>query len=227
MSTSSSSRSSRRNRKIAAVAAGLLVVGVGATYTLASWNDSEWVWGGADGDPGIGTSEFNVQQDATSPYAAPGAFGDFESNPGDELTFSAGAVALTPGDSTYAPVALRTATDSISGDVVLQGAVPAAGVTVADTGNLLWDAIRVDVYTSTGASPAGACDATGIAATGWLQIVADATLGTVANDTQSLDANAGSTQHYCFVLNLPDTPANQALQGKSIAPAWEFAATSN
>ena len=93
---------STRRRKIAAIAAGALVVGVGATYTLATWNDSEWVWGGANNTPGVGTGEFEVQQNATSPFSDTGAdWADRETNPGGGLTFSAGALSLSPGDTIY------------------------------------------------------------------------------------------------------------------------------
>lgn len=232
-------QSTRRNRKIAAIAAGLLVIGVGATYTLATWNDSEWVWGGADGDPGVGTNSFNVQQDAASPFTAPGVFADFEANPGDELTFSAGALSLTPGDTIYAPVALRTASSSVAGTVELQGAVAANApgtstpVIVTDPDGDLWRNIQVSVYTTAGATPPSTCDAN-FAAAGWTQIVNGAPLGTVANAEQTLAAAAGSTQHYCFALTLntalaPGSTATDIndLQGRTIAPAWQFAAESN
>ena len=221
-------KQSRRTRKIAAIAAGLLVVGVGATYTLASWSDSEWVWGGGSGanDPGVGTSTFEVQQDTTSPYADPGTFADFESNPGKKLTFSTGALALTPGDTIYAPVALRTRADSIAGTVTLQGAVPATGVSVADAGGNLWSALRVTVYTASGTTPPSNC-AAGMDLTGWgTAIISDATLSTAATVTQGLTAAAGSTQHYCFQVTLPAGSAD-TLQGRTVAPAWEFRSVSN
>src|SRR5690625_4612043 len=127
---------SRRNRKIGALTAGAAIVAVGATYTLASWNDSEWVWAGLDESPGIGTSSFNVQQN-TTPGAA-GEFQDFETNPGGGLQFSAGALSLGPGHTVYAPVALRTAADSTAGSVTLRGAVRASGIAADDEGDLLW-----------------------------------------------------------------------------------------
>ncbi|SJN12320.1 hypothetical protein FM113_14575 [Leucobacter sp. 7(1)] len=218
-------RPSGRTRKIAAIAAGALVVGLGATYTLASWNDSEWVWGGADGDPNVGTSKFNVQQNTSVPYVGT-SWGDFDVNPGDELTFTAGALTLSPSDTIYAPVALRTGTDSVAGDVELQGAVAAAGITVSDAGDELWNAIRATVYTSAGATPPAACTAAGVGDATWTAIVTNAPLSTVASGEQTLSAEAGSTQHYCFALTLP-AGSPDTLQGRTIAPAWEFAATSN
>lgn len=217
-------RSPRNTRKFAAIGAGILVVGLGATYTLASWNDSEWVWGGADGDPNVGTSEFNVQQNTTSPFVGT-AWADFETNPGDELTFTAGSLTLSPSDTIYAPVALRTAAGSVAANVELQGAVAATGITVDDADNDLWGAIRATVYTATGAAPPAACTAAGVGNAGWTAVVTNAPLGTVASGEQELSADAGSTQHYCFALTLP-AGSPDSLQGRTIAPAWEFAATS-
>lgn len=214
-----------KTRKLAAIGVGALVIGVGATYTLASWNDSEWVNGGLNGAVGMGTSEFEVQQNAAAPYAdALANWGDHETNPGNKLTFTAGALALTPGDTVFAPVALRTTEPSVAGTVALQGAVPATDVTVDDAEGELWSAVRVSVHTATGDTPPTACT-TGFVATGWTQIVADAPLATAASTTQALVEKAGSTQHYCFALTLP-TGAPDTLQGRTIAPAWEFASTS-
>lgn len=219
-------RKSRKNRKIAAISAGALVVGLGAAYTLASWNDSEWVWGGADGAPGVGTSTFEVNQNTSSPFSN-AAWVDQETNPGGELTFTPGALALTPGDTVYAPVSLRTEADSIAGNVTLQGAVAATGITVEDDGQSLWNAIDVSVYTQGGDadSTPPACTAAGVGGTDWTQVLDGVTLGTAASGSQSLDAEAGSTQHYCFALTLPSGSSDD-LQGHTIAPAWEFRSVS-
>lgn len=218
---------SRKNRKIAAIAAGVLVVGVGATYTLASWNDSEWVWGGVDGGPALGTSSFEVQQNTTSPYTdTTGGWSDQEQNPGGALIFSPGALDLTPGDTVYAPVALRTTADSLAADAVLQGAVPAAGSPAPQNDQDLFDAVRVSVYTSEGAAPATACTP-GFDATGWTPVLNQQPLTALATDSQSLAAAGGSTQHYCFAITLPsETPNVDLLQGKAISPAWEFRSVS-
>lgn len=228
------SMKSRRNRKIAAIAAGILVVGVGATYTLATWNDSEWVWGGANSDPGVGTSSFNVQQDTTLVFANSG-WADEESNPGGSLTFQLAPTALTPGDSIYAPVALRTDSGSDQGVVTLQAAEEASGVTATDgIGDPLWDALEAKVYTLNASSspftPTAKCNAEGIAGDGWAPVDGILDLNTPADATtgqQSLAANSGDVQHYCFVLTLPADADAKTLQGRTIAPAWEFAAVSN
>ena len=216
-----------KTRKIAAISAGALVIGLGAVYTLASWNDSEWVWGGAEGGPGIGTSTFNIQQN-TNPDLVENQWVDEESNPGGEMTFTPGALALTPGDVTYAPVSIRADETSVAGEVQLQGAVAADGVDTQDAEDLLWNAIQVDVWVSEGDGvSAPTCDADFAGAAGATQIVTAAGLDAVASAKQRLEAEAGNVQNYCFAITLPDDPGNQALQGRTIAPAWEFAAQSD
>ncbi len=230
------SRKTRNTRKIAAIAAGALVVGIGATYTLASWNDSEWVWGGAGGVPGVGTSTFEVRQNTTSPFSdVEPSWANRETNSGGGLTFTAGAITLSPGDTIYAPVALRTTSDSAAATVTLNQAVPATAVTVVDNSQDLWKSIRVTVYTEKRTTPAGpthTCTAANAASWG-TPLISDVTLDTAASTTQTLDAQAGSTQHYCFALRLPATlqagltaTSLDALQGRTIAPAWEFRSVS-
>lgn len=221
---------SRRNRKIAALAAGVLVVGVGATYTLASWTDAEWVWGGTangSGDPAVGTSSFEVQQNTTNAYdGATANWADRETNPGGALLFTPNAIALSPDEVAYAPVALRTKTVSLGATVELQGAVAAAGTPAPQNDADLFAAVRATVYTAAGAAPPSACDASFTAA-GWTAILTDQPLATVATAPQTLAANAGSVQYYCFALSLPSaTPNVDDLQGKKISPAWKFEATS-
>lgn len=230
---------SRKTRKIAAIAAGVLVVGVGATYTLATWNDSEWVWGGASGAPAIGTDVFEVNQNTTSPFDN-GVVNwvNEEENPGGELTFTTGALSLSPGDTVYAPVALRTEIDSVGAQtVILQQAVAADSVVVNDADGDLWKSIQVSVYTERvddpTTNPSNTCNASNIG--DWGTAIAGVTnLDTIATDTQSLAAEAKSTQHYCFELHFPSTLQTgltatdiDELQGRTIAPAWEFKSVSN
>ncbi|HZK06061.1 MAG TPA: SipW-dependent-type signal peptide-containing protein [Actinomycetaceae bacterium] len=236
-------RSSQKTRKIAAIAAGALVIGVGATYTLASWNDSEWVWGGAGNTPGVGTDSFEVLQNTTSVFDDDTAnWANRETNPGGGLTFTASAISLSPGDTIYAPVALRTDADSAAATVTLQQAVtasitPAYDQAVSDPDGDLWKSIEVSVYTESvtdpTVSPTHTCDAANIS--NWGPAIAGiTTLDTVATATQTLLADGGSTQHYCFELHFPSTlkagltaDSIDDLQGRTIAPAWEFKAESN
>jgi predicted ribosomally synthesized peptide with SipW-like signal peptide len=213
-------------RKIMAVAAGAVVLGVGVTATLAAWTDTEWVFGGdGTGGPGIGTSSFAVQESTVAPYTT---FTSERDNPGGEAVFAPDALNLSPGDSTYALVALRTAPTSVAGDLTLQPAVAAAGIVTNDPGDLLMDALTVRVATS---DTLGACDASafGLGA----DIIADGPLTTTGGSSaQTVDAAAGSVQYYCFEVTLPAgfTPAPGTTaddyMGRTVAPAWEFTAES-
>lgn len=219
-------------RRVFAVAAGGAALGVGVATTLAAWTDTEWVFGGdGAGGPGVGTSTFAIEQNTAAPGYDPAAWTDEPDNPGGQMVFTAAGLLgteLTPGDSVYAGVALRTKTASIAGDVELQPAVPAAGITTADSGDLLFDALDVRVATS---STSFTCDAT--AFTGGATIIADGPLASTGGSvTQSLAEASGSVQYYCFEVTLPD-PIPLAVgfdpedyMGRTIAPAWEFVATS-
>lgn len=224
---------STRDKALAIAAAGV-VLAVGTTVTVAAWNDEEWVFGGnAAGDaPGIGTSVFEVQQDTTNPYVQPGTWADFETNPGDVLLFTpVDALSLTPGETIYAPVALSTTPASLGGTLVLQDAVPAAGITVNDTGDLLWDALvlRVSAIETTPTGEPPACSAAGFASYTSVILANDALTpgldaGTPA-EGPTLTAARGNVVHYCFEITLP-TGASSDLMGRTVAPAWQFIATS-
>jgi predicted ribosomally synthesized peptide with SipW-like signal peptide len=222
----------RNKRKVLAITAGFAAIGLGGAATLAAWTDSEWVFGGnGTGGPGVGTSSFSVQQNTVAPFAA-GTWTDEPDNPGGEIVFGPDGLALTPGDSIYAAVALRTAPDSDAGVVELQGAVAAAGITTADPGDLLFDALDVRVVTD---DALFTCDATAFTgAPGAPALIADGALdGTGGTATQALAADTGSTQYYCFEITLPAgfTPAAgttvEDYMGRTVAPAWEFAAISS
>ena len=218
---------STKRAKILALAAAGLVLGVGGTVTLAAWVDNEWVYGGTGGDePGVGTSEFVVEQNRSTPYINDlGSWQEHPANPGGSLVFTGAApLALTPGDSTYSRVSLRTTVDSIGGNVQLEGAVAAAGITVDDPGGLLWDAIevRVGVVELDDAVAAPTCNSAFIDGATWTDSGA---LGDPFGVDIPIDGGGSSYLHWCFELTLPDD-ADSELQGRTIAPAWEFVSTS-
>jgi len=142
-------------------------------------------------------------------------------------------LSLTPGDSVYAPVALRTVANSVAGDLTLESAVPAAGVVVVDAGVAggdLWNALTVRVWVS---ETRFTCDASTVASASIVQIASGA-LGTSGGTAaQTLSAASANTQYYCFSVTLPEPiDANAAreiagLQGRTVAPAWEFSAVSS
>lgn len=212
-----------------AIASVGLVVGIGAVATLAAWNDNEWLVGSTSGDDaGIGSSQFNVQQNRAQSPTAASAWDDHQSEPtAGGLMFSLGALSLTPGGSTYAPVALKTTTNSIAGSLTLQAPVPSTTITVTDPDAAIWGAMQYSVKVSE--TPTD-CTATTWADFG-TAIASDTDFdGTLAAPSQALDATGGNIQYYCFKVTLPAAPAGVAdlstLQGLTAAPAWRFAATS-
>lgn len=220
MSESTTVRSRLTRGRVFALLSGGLVLGLGATATLATWSDNEWVFGGVDGaTPGIGTSTFEVEQSRT---LANTAWDQFEVANGGLLTLDSKALALTPGDSTYTHVSLRSTAASVAGRINLLAATTAGTPQpVSDTG--LWAALRLRVVVTTGASPtcsstsfsSGAVYAVGSFAAPALMTATPATLDS------SLTAAAGNQQNYCFEITLPAGSAD-TLQGKKVTPAWQF-----
>jgi hypothetical protein len=229
MSAPTDASSSRRRKFFALVAGGALIV-TGVGYTLAAWTDTEWVFGGAaNGTPALGTSRFAIEQNVNAPFAS-ASFVTNETNPGQALGFEMDGLALSPGDAVYADVALRTTSVSAAGDLTLQPAVPSATSTAVDAQDALWNALQLRVATST--SSAAVCDDAAFDAPG--SVVVDGPLAsTGATVAQTLAARSGSVQVYCFEVSLPTSPTLpedlplDGLQGRTVAPAWQFIAESD
>lgn len=129
-------------RKVYAVLAGGLVLGVGAAFTLAAWNDSEF----ATSDFAAGTFVFQGSTDGTIWADHP-----TEDNPAS-LTFSTGFDNLAPDDVVYAPYALQL-TAASSGPAGLTAAAPT--VTGDLAGQLTFDSVATTAF---------GCDETAFAA---------------------------------------------------------------
>ncbi|MFT4188663.1 MAG: hypothetical protein QM621_08775 [Aeromicrobium sp.] len=224
----------RRRRKVMAVASAGLALGLAAVLSLAAWNDSEWVFGGlgpgGGGDEGVGTSEFEVQQNAWEGATAPttaSSFTDHETNPGNALLFDVDPTGLTPGTTIYAPVALTTTAESVAGTLTLTTpAVAANGKTADDPDGLLWDNLIYSVRVTDDAATAANCQ-TDFASAGTAIVTDSAFSDSVTTGTQSLSAARGNVQYYCFAITLPDNATTQTLQGLKVFPAWRFHATSS
>lgn len=221
MSSHSQSRSRITRGKVFALLSGGIIIGLGATATLASWNDSEWVFGGVDSTTsGVTLSSFEVQQNRGS------GWGDFETSPGGALTIVAPATGLTPGDSAYTQVSLRTTSASVGGNLTLQAATTAPTPTYAASDTDVWAAVRLRVVVTTGTP--GTCDVNAFTA-GATYVVGSfasgAAIGTAGGLSRSLTAASGNQQNYCFQVLLP-TGSADSLQGKGISPVWEFRAVS-
>lgn len=122
-------------RKVLAVLAGGLVLGVGAAVTLAAWNDSQF----AGTEFGAGDFVFQGSTNGT----------DYTDNPtaGDAaaLTFETGAENLAPGDVVFEPYALSI--EGSSYDATLESVAPtdSAGTLLAD-GQIVIDAVATDTF---------------------------------------------------------------------------------
>jgi predicted ribosomally synthesized peptide with SipW-like signal peptide len=214
-------RSKTTRGKVFALLSGGLILGLGATATLASWNDEEWVNGGVNGTTsGVGTSTFNVQQNRGS------GWGDFATPPGGTLTFTAPTSGLTPGDAAYTQVSLRTTLASVAGNLDLLGGATAPTPAFRATDAALWNALQLRVVVTTGA--AGTCDLNSFTA-GATYVVgsfaAGATMASAGSVTRGLSAAGANQQNYCFQLLLP-TGSSSTLMGLGVSPMWEFSATS-
>ncbi|MGN8026426.1 SipW-dependent-type signal peptide-containing protein [Microbacterium sp. 22242] len=207
--TITASPSTRTRRKILAVLAGGLVLGVGAAITLAAWNDSEFATGT------FTAGSFNLQgsTDGTT-------YGEHTTAPGAALTFSANFGNLTPGDSVYASYWLQLDKTTTS-PATITPALDASSGTGTNAA-----AISYKVYTVPSAT---ACDAN-VSTAGTL-ILSGANLSTATGATTFALAKgtppttAGAAQKLCFVA----TAGSQAVlqQGGAGTAVWKFTATSN
>lgn len=141
MDTSSAAKGLRR-RRIYAVLAGGLVLGVGTAVTLAAWNESEF----AKSTFTAGSFVFQGSTDGT-------AFADHASEAGAaDLTFLVNPTNLSPGDTVYAPYAVKL-TGSSAADLTQTVAIASGGTLVA--ADLAFDAVATTAF---------GCDATAFAA---------------------------------------------------------------
>lgn len=196
-----------RSRRVRAILACGLVLGVGASTTLAAWNDSEF--GGATFTAG----RFDVQgstdgstfsQHATSTAAATLPF-----------SVSSVAAAMTPGDKVYALFSVKTANPSMAGTVQL---------TANATNNTgLGAYLTYSVHTISQTTCNAANFATGTALTG---LAAGSALTVGSTATQALSANGANQVNYCFEVTLPAGTASAA-QGTTLNAVWEFTASSS
>lgn len=209
MTTSSPfSRSARRrsaqrrlwSRRVRALLASGLVLGVGATITLAAWNDSEYTTGS------VTAGQFNLEGSVDG-----NEYRSSEPDSAHTLSFSPDA-ALYPGATDYASFSVRAAEGSIGGTVQV----------LADEGN----EEGLGAYLTYGIREVDgtACDFDAFEA-GEVVVDRGSDLTTGADNVQDLAANQEEAITYCLELTLPEDADNDA-QGQSATPSWEFFGTS-
>src|SRR5438046_769321 len=105
-----------KSGKVRALLAGGLVLGVGAAVVLAAWNDSEF----ATGTFTAGTFDLQGSTDGT-------AYADHAASPGAALPFTLNPAHPAPGDTVYAPFAVRLAANTSTGSTVTVNTASATG----------------------------------------------------------------------------------------------------
>lgn len=219
--TPEAQRKQDRARKRKAILAGGVVLGLGAAVTLAAWSDDVFADGvfTTGGTFLIEGSESAIGDTQTFSQAQ-------EVDEAIRLTFTTGtdAAALTPGDTLYAPFAIRlTASSTLDGQI--------EQLTAAAEGPMA-GALEYSITTN-----AATCDAAGASATiptnGAAWVTAESVAGgsvTPAPTGVDLTANAagtpGDTVQLCVAVNFPDTPEAKNAVGAdptaNTSVTWDF-----
>lgn len=199
-----------KQRRVLAILAGGLVLGVGAAVTLAAWNDSEFAGGT------FTAGAFNLEGSTTGATAG---YADHNTDDGDTaagLAFQLpdSASAMAPGDVVYAPFWVRL-DSTTANDATL---IPAS-VTAGTGGNEANTSYAVRAI-----APTATCDATAsgtLIATG--SSLDDLTGATEVSLTKGTTAGtAGEPVQLCFAI----TAGADIVQGASATAVWQFTATS-
>jgi predicted ribosomally synthesized peptide with SipW-like signal peptide len=197
-----SKRSTRR--KVAAVLAGGLVLGVGTMATLASWNDSEFA------SATFTAGKFNLEgavdasQATFSEHATSGAAGG--------LTFTAPVGNLTPNDVVAAPYAVRLAANTTNNATLN---LVAAANTSGTVTNLTYELIK-----TIGAGCTTASTGTVIVAAG--TAVTSVSTTPITLNMGSPTTLAGAPAYLCFKV----TAGANLAQSQTGAVTWQFQAVS-
>ncbi len=217
----SARRTATRNRIFAVVAAGAVVAGGVTVGSLAAWTDIEYVVGGVDADAGVTSSVFEVEQFTASDIA----FDHYETEVGANVVdFGALAATLTPGDTVYGYVRLRTVIDSLGGTLTLAADTTVVADELSDA--LTYSAVLVSDYSDCNATDVGpSTTATLVPAGTALDEVDDpaATFSLAASNGVA----PGDEQAVCFVIDFDASYADDdELQGQTVSPVWHFDAVS-
>jgi predicted ribosomally synthesized peptide with SipW-like signal peptide len=218
--------------RVRAVLAGALVLGVGATMTLATWTDSENATSSL-----FTASAFDLQSSASTATTQPLPTLEWASHPtapGITITFT--GAQMSPSVSKYSTLNFRTTPlSTVAGTLTLYsnsrvqgtGTNPIAGNFADLSAQLEYRIIRA--ATNTAVCNAGAFSDPGaayIAGTQAGAYVPAATVPTPALNPQTVAAAGATPLRYCFDVRLTAaTPTTyQAATG---GLTWEFRATSD
>ena len=204
----------RRPRRLRALLAGGLVLGVGFSVTLAAWTDTEKATGT------FGASIFGVQSSTNG-----STWADHPTTPA-ALVFTAGS--YSPGVARHAALQLRTIPGSVAGTAGLS----AAEVTPNDSpvGTTLQSALRLRVVQYSGTA---ACSADRFTTSPSFVVGNSSTYAALtAPGTASVSlaaapnaANPGAVTTLCFEVSMP-TGTDNSFQGKTVTATWTVNASS-
>jgi len=199
----------RRRRTFArarALLVGALVLGVGASATVAAWTDDEF----ASSQITAGTFSI-VSRTASAPTFAP------HDSAATAVSLPLDATNLYPGQSRAAWIQITTA-GTVPGTVQLSGVT--APVNDA-RGTALANALSVRIIASTAA--AGTTPTCTTSTTGGVTYTGIGNVPSLV--AQTLQANGGNVANYCVIVSVP-TGAPTGAQGGIVTPTWTFTATS-
>lgn len=202
-------KNQNRRKKVRAVMASGLVLGVGAAVTLAAWSDT--VWG--EGTFGTENTAFNIDGsfDGGATWAAHVASdGEGTDGPG-AMTFAQGANTLIPNEPVFQLVGLQETEANLGASIVLDR-------TKADTSPLAQH-VSVGVADVGTSETAPACDSS-------VTFKQTAKIGATPGTMLSTDIAAGGHRWVCFSATLADGAPLEVGDELSDAILWEFTATS-
>jgi predicted ribosomally synthesized peptide with SipW-like signal peptide len=195
-------RRRRVSGRVRALLAGGLVLGVGATVTLAAWNDSEFA------TATFQAGAFNLQgsSDGTT-------FTDHTTAPGAPLGFSVNASSLSPGDVVYAPYAVRLAANTTNAATVTVTAPSTSGTVAGLTYSLIQPSSFGCSASTTGTTLVPAATAVGTVP------------GTVTFELApgTPTTSPGTAVNLCFVV----TAGAGLTQSQSGSATWQLQAASH
>lgn len=201
-------RTGVRFRRLRALLAGALVFGVGATVTLAAWNDSEFATGSFSSSVFSIVGAVDGSSFSEHPSSATAA----------ELAFS--ATDMSPGSLHYAPLDVRTSSGTtVAGSVTLDSTTASGTLAPA----LQYRAVLVS---SSSACDSGAFGGSPVWVAGGASTYLSAGSMPSSPPTTPIAAGGTETLRYCFEVRIaPGT--NNSYQGASAQVTWQFAAVSD
>lgn len=201
--------------RLRAVLATGLVLGAGATTTLAAWTDQVIAEGS------FSASTFVIEVNSSTPYDE--AENQWAAAADQAAVLQFDAAGMTPGSTRYAAVALRVATGSIGGTAVLNGA--AVDSPSGDLGAHLQYRVIDSASCSEEAFGAGADYRVG-GPNDHEPLTAGQDDQTAALELAPATADGpGTPVNLCFEVILPAGAPND-LQGQAAIATWSFDATS-